>query len=70
MMADWILIIAIGNAIVGGVGDVKHVRLTEAQCKATVVELYPIQKGGIGAVCVAPDGEAYSFDDVQRAAPE
>lgn len=62
-MSSWVLIIAIGGIV--NVSDVQlHPDLTEAQCKAAVVSLAPIQ--AVGAACIGPGGEVFDTDEVRR----
>lgn len=62
-MITWILIIVTGNGF-AGVSDVKHIRTTELQCKEIVRQMKPL-RGRLGALCVGPNGEHFSLDDVE-----
>ena len=59
---NWILIIIIGGYFTG-VSDMKHISVTEQQCKQAVKMLLPL-KGKMGAGCVGPAGEVFSFEDM------
>ena len=56
----WILIIAIGGF--SGVSDVKTVQMTQEQCRQAVVQMLPL-RSALGAVCVGPNGEKFTFED-------
>ncbi|MBZ9943495.1 hypothetical protein LB533_20625 [Mesorhizobium sp. BR1-1-13] len=57
----WFLIIAIGGF--AGVSDVKTIGMTQAQCREAVTQLLPL-RSALGAVCVGPNGEKFTFEDV------
>jgi hypothetical protein len=59
---DWTLLVILGG-LVGGVSEMKHITMTEPQCKSAVKLLEPLKRH-LAAACVGPHGEAFGFPDV------
>ena len=58
-MGWFLLVVTIGFASTS-VSDVKIIQMTEAQCKAALIEMQPL-KDHVGLACIGPNGEVESF---------
>ena len=64
-MSGWLFMMVTINGFTGMAEKIETFSMTEAQCKQAIVQLYPLRKG-IGAVCLGPEGQAFTFKDVRE----